>query len=95
MSCQFLPSGPNDGRKPPAGGCLVTAAAPGVACCGAEGDQSPLTIVRQEFEESGGSSRPWAKGSLAPLDEIGEDHLFGKVDEALEAARQRLQPAGV
>ena len=27
------------------------------------------------------------------LDEVGEDNLFGNVDEALEAARQRLQPA--
>jgi SulP family sulfate permease len=36
-----------------------------------------------------------ALGRSGLLDEIGEDNLFGNVDEALEAARQRLQPAGV
>ena len=34
-----------------------------------------------------------ALGRSGVLDEIGEDNLFGNVDEALEAARQRLQPA--
>jgi sulfate permease, SulP family len=34
-----------------------------------------------------------ALGRSGLLDEIGEDNLFGNVDEALEAARQRLQPA--
>jgi SulP family sulfate permease len=36
-----------------------------------------------------------ALGRSGLLDEIGEDNLFGNVDEALETARQRLQPAGV
>jgi SulP family sulfate permease len=34
-----------------------------------------------------------ALGRSGLLDEIGEENLFGDVDEALEAARQRLQPA--
>ncbi len=34
-----------------------------------------------------------ALGRSGLLDEIGEDNLFGNVDEALEAARQRSQPA--
>jgi SulP family sulfate permease len=34
-----------------------------------------------------------ALGRAGLLDEIGEANLFGDVDEALEAARQRLQPA--
>ena len=34
-----------------------------------------------------------ALGRSGLLDEIGEDNLFGNVDDALEAARQRLQPA--
>jgi SulP family sulfate permease len=34
-----------------------------------------------------------ALGRSGLLDEIGEANLFGDVDEALEAARQRLQPA--
>ncbi len=34
-----------------------------------------------------------ALGRAGLLDEIGEDNLFGNVDDALEAARQRLQPA--
>jgi sulfate permease, SulP family len=34
-----------------------------------------------------------ALGRAGLLDEIGEDNLFGDVDQALEAARQRLQPA--
>jgi SulP family sulfate permease len=34
-----------------------------------------------------------ALGRSGLLDEIGEDNLFGDVDEALEAARQHLQPA--
>ena len=33
-----------------------------------------------------------ALGRSGLLDEIGEENLFGDVDEALEAARQRLQP---
>jgi SulP family sulfate permease len=33
-----------------------------------------------------------ALGRSGLLDEIGEENLFGNVDEALEAARQRLQP---
>ncbi|HEX6668904.1 MAG TPA: sulfate permease [Gemmatimonadales bacterium] len=36
-----------------------------------------------------------ALGRSGLLDEIGEENLFGNVDEALEAARQRLQPASV
>jgi SulP family sulfate permease len=36
-----------------------------------------------------------ALGRSGLLDEIGEENLFGNVDEALEAARQRLQPAAV
>ena len=35
-----------------------------------------------------------ALGRSGLLDEIGDDNLFGNIDEALEAARQRLQPAG-
>jgi SulP family sulfate permease len=34
-----------------------------------------------------------ALGRSGLLDEIGEENLFGDVDAALEAARQRLQPA--
>ena len=34
-----------------------------------------------------------ALGRAGLLDEIGEENLFGDVDAALEAARQRLQPA--
>ena len=34
-----------------------------------------------------------ALGRSGLLDEIGEENLFGDVDEALEAARQRLQSA--
>jgi sulfate permease, SulP family len=34
-----------------------------------------------------------ALGRSGLLDEIGEDNLFGDVDEALEVARRRLQPA--
>ncbi len=34
-----------------------------------------------------------ALGRSGLLDEVGEENLFGNVDEALEAARQRLQPA--
>jgi SulP family sulfate permease len=34
-----------------------------------------------------------ALGRSGLLDEIGEENLFGNVDEALDAARQRLQPA--
>jgi SulP family sulfate permease len=34
-----------------------------------------------------------ALGRSGLLDEIGEENLFGNVDDALEAARQRLQPA--
>jgi SulP family sulfate permease len=33
-----------------------------------------------------------ALGRSGLLDEIGKENLFGDVDEALEAARQRLQP---
>ena len=33
-----------------------------------------------------------APGRSGLLDEIGDENLFGNVDEALEAARQRLQP---
>jgi SulP family sulfate permease len=33
-----------------------------------------------------------ALGRSGLLDEIGDDNLFGNIDEALEAARQRLQP---
>ncbi len=35
-----------------------------------------------------------ALGRSGLLDEIGESNLFGDVDQALETARQRLQPAG-
>ncbi|MGH7579132.1 MAG: SulP family inorganic anion transporter, partial [Gemmatimonadales bacterium] len=35
-----------------------------------------------------------ALGRSGMLDEIGEENLFGNVDEALEAARQRSQPSG-
>ena len=34
-----------------------------------------------------------ALGRSGLLDEVGEENLFGNVDEALEAARQRVQPA--
>ncbi|HVK01804.1 MAG TPA: SulP family inorganic anion transporter, partial [Gemmatimonadales bacterium] len=34
-----------------------------------------------------------ALGRSGLLDEIGDENLFGNIDEALEAARQRLQPA--
>jgi SulP family sulfate permease len=34
-----------------------------------------------------------ALGRSGLLDEIGEDNLFGDVDQALDAIRQRLQPA--
>jgi SulP family sulfate permease len=33
-----------------------------------------------------------ALGRSGLLDEIGDDNLFGNIDDALEAARQRLQP---
>ncbi len=50
-----------------------------------EGTQVLLSDVR---------SQPLlALGRSGLLDEIGEANLFGDVDEALEAARQRLQPA--
>jgi SulP family sulfate permease len=34
-----------------------------------------------------------ALGRSGLLDEIGDENLFGNIDEALEAARQRLQRA--
>jgi sulfate permease, SulP family len=34
-----------------------------------------------------------ALGRSGLLDEIGDENLFGNIDEALEAARQRLQSA--